>query len=166
MMTKTLRLNQGFTLVEIIVVMAIMGIFLVVGTTTYTNQAHEKELKADADQIVNELEKVKQDVLARNVFGYTTCDHNGISLYGYSLPNSTYNVVLHCVTTTYDIRQGTLRYSYIAATEPFLQIYFPYPYGVLLNSKQAVIHHKTTNRCIRIDIGPYTPVTATDPYDC
>ena len=165
-MQKIAGLNQGFTIVEIIVVMAIMGIFLVVGTTTYTNQVHEKELKADADQLVNELDKVKQDVLARNVFGYTNCDHNGISLYGYSLPNSTYNVVLHCNVTWYDIRQGTLRYSYMMATEPFIQIYYPYPYGVLQNNEQVILHHNTTNRCIRLTTGAYTPVVASDPYDC
>ncbi|QQS43576.1 type II secretion system protein [Candidatus Roizmanbacteria bacterium] len=165
-MIKTLRLAQGFTLVEIIVVMAVMGIFLVVGTTTYTNQVHEKELKTDADRIVNEIEKARQDVLARNVFGYTACNHNGISLYGYSLPNSTYNIVLHCVTTWHNIREGTLEHSYIARTEPFLQIYFPYPYGVLMNNELVTIHHNTTNRCININTGPYTPATASDPYDC
>lgn len=158
--------NSGFTLVEIIVVMAIMGIFLVVGTTTYTTQVREKELKADADQLINELDKVKQDVLARNVFGYTTCNHNGISLYGYTLPNATYNVVLHCVSTTHDIREGTLRYSYIAATVPFAQIYFPYPYAVLQNTQQLVIHHNSSNRCININLGPYTPASTSDPYDC
>lgn len=161
-----MKQENGFTLVEIIVVMAVMGIFMVVGTTTYSNQIREKELKADADQLVNELDKVKQDVLSRNVFGYTTCDYNGISLYGYLLPNATYNVVLHCDTTTYDIRQATLRNSYIVNTEPFLQIYFPYPYGILLNNEQAVIHHNNTNRCINVNIGPYSPVTSSDPYDC
>lgn len=158
----------GFTLVEIIVVMAIMGITLVVGTTAYTNQARERQMRQDAEKIVNEIHSMKQNVLARNVQSDTSCDLQSYYLTALA-GSSNYTINRRCNVPPFSYNSlyhnGTLENSYFDSVSD-INIHILYPYAVANLDYEIILHYKYSNRCMRINVQQYQSVVLSDLYDC
>lgn len=167
-MKKNNIFQRGFTLVEIIVVMAIMGITLVVGTTAYTNQARERQMKQDAEKIVNEIQSMKQNVLARNVQSDTSCNLQGYFLTSLA-GSSNYTINRRCNIPPFSYNglhhSGTLVHTYFDSASD-VSIHILYPYAVANEDYEIILRYKYSNRCMRINVQKYQSVVLSDPYDC
>ncbi len=160
----TYPLKKGFTLIEIIVVMAIIVIFITVSTRTYSQQVRERQLKKDADLILNELDRMKMDMIARDVNGDQNCALAGRVIF-FTIDASDYIIRLQCGAYFGFDRQGTLENSVIGSGSS-TTVQFTYPYGTASTNTSIIIKHNSSNRCIQLQLGPNTPAHYGDPYDC
>lgn len=156
--------TRGFTLIEVIIVVAIITSTLVVGVSGYNTQVRNSALKSDASIVVDDLERTKQRVLSREV-------SNGIcvSLLGYPVTfqvnGNVYTITRTCSTTSLEVLRQELKSTVIhSGTTP--SIFFSAPYAQVASDSQVIIRHPGSRECIRIFVPMIGPVSSSEPYSC
>lgn len=163
---------NGFTLVEIIIIMAITVIFLGVGTNGYVNSARRKGLEKDAELMVSALQVAKAYTLSRNIAGDTALPPCQLAGYTVGIPvgGSTYTLTRRCTNTTpltKLIETKRLESTVIFSVSPApANVIFTVPYGAVAATKTVVIRSAQLRQCIQIIISPYSAIRANEPYSC
>lgn len=159
------KLQSGFTIVELMVIVVIMGIVMVVGGRGYVNQVRETELKRDAQQIVDDMERARQKAISRDTEGVVECSVLSYAI-GFSVNYGFYGITRKCEDNNYDnLVWSTMKSSIIQSATPYT-IDFNYPYGTPNSTQQVVVTHKTLGRCITIEVNSVGVVSISDPVQC
>lgn len=156
--------TQGFTLVEIIIVVAIITSTLVVGVSGYSAQVRSSQLRSDASILVDDLERTKQRVLSREVLNGTCVSLNGFTV-AFTASSNRYTVTRNCSNMNLQVQSQELA-STVFHTGTVASVTFTTPYAQLAANSQIIIRHPLSKQCIRIQVPTIGPVSSSDPYSC
>lgn len=172
-------MNRAFTLIEMLVVLAIIGITTGAGFVTYNRSTQEKILVKDTEALGNLLSTAKELTIRRDISLNPTC----AAFRGYDIQftsTSSYRLRMICRAAGVDTFVPITNYTYTIVNNIFVtppaSVPFYYPYGCLdstyPNSNCAAVITRTitikslTNRCITTTVNNLGLVTTTDPVGC
>jgi|GEM_PF-2056323 len=155
--------NHGFTIIEIMVVLIIIGLSMFFGVSGYSRQVRAVQLRSDVERFVDELERARQMTIARDLQGVTTCDFEG---YLVSITPSTgvYNFKRRCGGI--DVTVLSSKLASVLFPTGVSDIVFTFPYGNATLSQTVKISHSSINQCITIRIPIQGAVSVDDPAPC
>lgn len=156
--------TQGFTLVEIIIVVAIITSTLVVGVSGYSAQVSSSQLRSDASILVDDLERTKQSLLSREVLNGSCTTLNGFTVV-FTANSNVYTVTRNCSNMNLQVKSQELT-STIFHTGTVGSVTFTVPYAQVSATSQIIIRHPTGKQCISIQVPMIGPVSNSDPYSC
>ena len=84
--------RRGFTLIELVVAMAIFGILLAVAGPSLAEHLRNSSLRSAAYQISGDLHRVKSEAIRTQANGSINFNNPGIDQYTLTAPNSTVNL--------------------------------------------------------------------------
>ncbi len=158
--------QNGFTLIEVIVILVIIGIGMTAGIAGYTTQVRISQLKRDADRIIDDLDRARQLTIARDTRGAYCLTHS----YSMEFTGATGNYTLKhtCETnpanfTTTIVTTTKLESTLFPASST---INFSEPYGEIPADSTLIVKHPSLEKCIEIIIRVAGPVSISDPQAC
>ncbi len=173
-------MNRAFTLIEMLVVLAIIGITTGTGFVTYNRSTQEKSLVKDTEALGNLLSTAKELTIRRDISLNPTC----ATFRGYAVqitPPNSYSLQIICRPAAADISTTIASYTYTMTnnvfTTPLTTVPFYYPFGCLDNTypnsncadttdTRTITIKSLTNRCITTTVNNVGLVTTTDPGGC
>ena len=164
-------LHKGFTLIEVIIVVGIIGIIIGGSVKIYSRTIVERQLDKEADGIVNILQTAKDRAMARDIsplIPFPGC--NNFVGYGLSIQSTgTFSDTIICDATQTVLNTYSLENAVFHNLSPSpMQLSFMYPYGSLNTTTSRIIQIKSThgNQCIRITIPRLGPIDKSTTYSC
>jgi prepilin-type N-terminal cleavage/methylation domain-containing protein len=159
------KLKSGFTLIELVVVMAIIAILAGAGVASYSTLATSKASDQETKRLTDTLELAKKKALANDQsYPCSSVNVSTPNLYGFQVViNSTgYNLVMDCVDVTgknfntYTVSSYTFP-SIVTVTSATPNTVEFMPLTVrpsMTNTNQIVIHNSASNKnkCISVSI--------------
>jgi len=162
-------MSKGFTFVEIIVVIAIIGIMTAVGVGSYSNQAQNQQLKAEAEQFADDIALARQMTLNRDTSG-TACELRGFQI-SVDRTNHRYTVIRLCQgLANVEVKRVNFNSS-LVFTNPCCSFTVAYPYASIAPTAPTpqtfrLQHKGNRNKCIPITVDAYRPVQIGDIISC
>lgn len=159
--------KKGFSLIELVVVIGIVGLFVGVSVNVYRNSVNERRLTVDVSLITSIIEETKQRARARDVSPDASCANF-----------QSYNLVINPSTNTVsqlflcDGNSQTLedyQFENTVFTQPTSTIVLTFisPTGQHTNPEPTIILKKeSTNMCVSIIIPQIQTVIVSDPFSC
>ena len=170
-----LKLNAGFTLIEIIIVIAIMGTLLGVGTVSFNYFNQQKSVEKDAEFIRDKINLTRQRTVNRDIAANTGCntfDKYELRFSVTSNPQS-FTVRLYCTNPNVqtDINTFNLDGSRIINPNTFFVIPFLSPYGCRnagcnAAAQTIIFENDSGQKCINVTIDALGKSTIGQTYDC
>lgn len=135
-------MQKAFTLIEIIIVIMMMGIFLGMGYSTYIKQYQSKDFDRQVELFVTTLELAKNKAVGRDISPNTACttfDRYQVSVTQNTTPPQ-YNLQFVCTTPASTSTVQSYELTNMTAsglpTNPYL-IQFHHPYGCTTDACNA-----------------------------
>lgn len=160
-------MKNGFTLVELIIVIMIMSVFAGVGFTTYTRQVQSEQFDRDIETFVSMLDQARTKTIAKDISPNANC---ATSLTGYQVTiyrstdttvteHDAFRVKARCsptypaVTQQYKM-QNTVIYN--GGNNSYYNVDYLEPYGCISNncttSTTISFKNKVLNNCKNVVI--------------
>lgn len=159
-------MSKGFTFIEIIIVIAIIGIMTAVGVGSYSNQAQNQALKSDAQQFADDIALTRQMILSRDTQG-TICTLTGFQI-AVDRTNQRYVLSRSCQgNPDVEVKRVDFRSSNIR-TNPCCTFSVSYPYASITTTTSTfqLQHRGKQDKCITITVDAYQPVQISDVIPC
>ncbi|MBP9691406.1 prepilin-type N-terminal cleavage/methylation domain-containing protein [Candidatus Woesebacteria bacterium] len=153
--------QNGFTLIEIIVILVIIGIGMTAGIGGYITQVRMSQLKRDANRVVDDLDRARQLTMARDTKG-VYCDTNSYSL-EFIGATGNYNL-RHTCGLTVSVETATKLESTQFVSNSTIN--FTEPYGAPAGVSTFLLKHPSLNKCIVFTVPVTGPVTISEPQGC
>ena len=171
-----LKFNQGFTLLEIIIVIALMTILLGAATVSYNSFGDQKRLEQDAEMVRDKISFTRERAVGQDMSPRSDC----FRLWGYEITfNTPQTIIIEilCTDASCLFMQETpettvetiiLQNSTIASGNSFqLQT----PYGCTNNTcmdtpKTITFQSINGQQCVDITIDQFGKSAIGQPYDC
>ncbi|MCA9372240.1 prepilin-type N-terminal cleavage/methylation domain-containing protein [Candidatus Woesebacteria bacterium] len=157
-------MRTGFTILEIIFVLIIIGIFTGLGATSYNYSSQKQLLESDAE-FVNELfAKARSNTTARLIEDLSCTNFQGYTVS--VVPSSqTFSLIQTCDTTT-EVESYTLVESIV--TNPISNdlVLFTYPLGNINSARTITLKKENISRCLDLDIDTLGNITQGELYSC
>ena len=163
---------EGFTLIEVIIVIIIIGIFIFGSTASFSTSTADQQLKKDAEMIVNNIQLARELVYSRNIENKTISECAKFEGYRLTFQFSSLNRELICRSLTNPtptvLPSNNFEYKTSVAATPTPQVRdFKVPDAKNNNSLTWTLKHKGKKRCIDIALGiNYSSPEVTNPYSC
>ncbi|MDA1317123.1 MAG: prepilin-type N-terminal cleavage/methylation domain-containing protein [bacterium] len=160
-------LQKGFTLIEVIIVVGIIGIVIAGSTRIYTFTVAERQLDKEADGLMNILQRAKDRTVARDVSSLPGCTN----FVGYSVfiqSSGAFEERILCDLTSTTLDQHSLTNVVFNSLSPSpMQLTFTYPYGSLDTITRVIqIKSARINKCITITVPQLGPINMSDTFPC
>jgi len=167
------KLNAGFTLIEIIIVITIMGLLLGMGSVSYNYFSQQKSVEKDAEFIRDKINLTRERTVNRDIAANTACaTFDGYELrFNRGSPQS-FTVRLYCNNRTIqrDIETFNLDGSRVIPNTSFVIQFLP-PYGCTNAACNAaprtiVFENNSSTQCMNVTIDTLGKTTFSKPYVC
>lgn len=161
--------SRGYTLLELLIVVAIILIFSGLMLAQYNSSNEQIKLKTEAQKLSNMLELARKKTLARNIID--TCINN-FSGYALTLDSNQYTLSYccagNCAYSTIQTTKFTNSISIVNPPMPYPIQFIPSFQGTNLTSDITVQIKNTaipsTNKCIQLSISKIGIVTIDDAF--
>lgn len=177
-------MNKAFTLIELVVVLAIISIFVGGGYITYNRSSQEKILVKDAEDLGSVLSLSKERAIRRDISPSASCtDFRGYDVLFNNAAQDSYNLRFICTISGTDT--ATTLNTYILKNTDFVivppRVPFFYPFGcidtnydannlpICANALLRTITLRSKNlstRCVTLTVNNLGTITVGDPVDC
>ncbi len=130
-MIKIFQKNRGVTLIELVVVMAILGIMAAITTTSYNAGKIKRDVETNAREFAAVLRLAQNYALSGKQSGSQTCGYRveSVAPSSYSIIPLSFNTN-NCITDGTAIESYTLKYGVIITTTN-AKVTFLMPYGTI-----------------------------------
>jgi prepilin-type N-terminal cleavage/methylation domain-containing protein len=157
-------MRKGYTLIEIIIVITIIGILTGSGALVFRNANEERKLKKDAEIIEEVLGEAKNNALYRKIpAGYTCTTLNSYGVF-FNGPGNTYSFWMDCPPNTPTLKAYALKYT-TYRTPINVDCRFTYPNGVSTGCAIS-LRNNAISKCINISVSTNGTVRIAPAYGC
>ncbi|MFA9288587.1 MAG: Tfp pilus assembly protein FimT/FimU [Weeksellaceae bacterium] len=160
-------MKHGFTLIEIIVMVGIIGVFMGTGVVVYSRTIHKNNFTKDIDTVVDILHIAKQKTISRDTSGVPSCP----TFAGYAVlfdpDNNRIVLEVGCGgfshgISTYDLQNATFDNIVTPTLVEFLE-----PYGSLAADSTIRLKYPPTEQCTNVTISATGLIEKDpEPFDC
>lgn len=157
-------MNRGFTLLEIVIVLVIMGIFAGVGAASYNYNSQTKLLESDAENIIELVALARTYTTARVIKSQPCASFSGYTL-SITPSSGTFELIQECSAQT-TIQTNILDTTMVTSPGSPDSFTFQYPDGRIPSSENIVIKKENISRCIPILIDELGNTTIGSMYAC
>lgn len=159
--------QNGFSLIELIVVISIIGILTGISVNVYRNAVNERKMHVDVGLVTGIIEEIKQKARARDISPNGNCTN----FQSYDLVvNPTSNTLSQqfvCDGNTISVADYPLENTTIEQPASITRLSFIAPMGQHTSSALTIVlKNRSTKMCISIQIPQVQTVIVSDPYSC
>ena len=160
--------KNGFSLIELIIVISIITIFISISVSIYRNSVNEHLFQEDVNLVVSILEQTKQRTIARDTSPQVSCT----TFESYNLLiNPSNNIIIQefqCDGIITNLNIYEMEWSTINSPSVETRLEFTSPYGNLSSAIDQTISLRSPSieKCINIIIPIIGTITVSDPFSC
>ena len=155
---------EGFTLLEILIVISIIGTLSIVGVTSYSGFNQSKALEIESQEFVQILDLAKKRAFSNDKAGCGSLDHYSITI---DTENSVdYDLTAVCEggsinqTLSYHLDSAVIFQQYQSAESRFN------PNSSGATSNCIIVKHSKLNQCQQVSVNSLGLIEIEDSEDC
>ena len=170
-MRKNINNQNGFSLVELIVVISIIAVFVGISVNVYRNSVNERRFQEDIELVTSIVHQTRGRAMARDISPDSGAFQCRINFQSYNLlidpGTNSITQQIQCNGMVINLDSHVLEYSTITFPGALTRLRFVYPVNLGINSSQTIsLRNETIGRCVDIDVPANGAVVINNQYSC